>query len=256
MFKVQFACATDVGLKRKINEDQVSVNKEGRYFILADGMGGHNAGEVASAMAVHLISDFLSSVDFKSTNQILDTIRSAIEYANRSIFEAGQQDLSKRGMGTTVVVGVFFGNQLCYGHVGDSRLYLYRKGLLQQLTEDHTLRQEAKTLMVTADDLKIEEIPSNIVTQALGAKDNVNVSLDRLKFSVGDAFLSCSDGLYDMVDHILIEQTLQQNSDLVMACKQLILKANEGGGRDNITVMMAKPILLSQKINTFLEKLF
>lgn len=254
--KVEFYFASDTGLKRKVNEDNLTTNKKCGFFVLADGMGGHNAGEVASAMAVHLISTHLMNVNYISISQIKEQLRLAINDANQQIYNAGQENLNKRGMGTTVVVGVFHNRELVFGHVGDSRLYQFRAGLLKQLTEDHSLIQEMKTLMTDDEQLKLDSIPSNIVTQALGANKTVQARINHISANEGDLFLSCSDGLYDMLDHITVEGILRQKTSLSEACIELINQSNERGGLDNISVVIAKPSIQQSVFQKMLKKVW
>ena len=239
--KVEFAKATDVGRVRHLNEDNLAFDPDTAAFVLADGMGGHLAGEVASAMAVHLLLEQLQAVRVDTQDdQIEPLLQAAIAAVNHTIHTAGKSNQTQKGMGTTVVAGLFMPNFLHYIHVGDSRLYCFRDGLLKALTEDHSLKQEMTTLMSDNPSALIDNIPANIVTQALGVSPTVNASYGCLKVQPGDIFLSSSDGLHDMLDHIQLEQSIRSLTDLDKGVKRLIEQANDAGGKDNISVMLMR----------------
>lgn len=239
--KVEFAKATDVGRVRQLNEDNLSFDRDSAAFVLADGMGGHLAGEVASAMAVHLLLEKIQILATAAQDDQMERVLSdATNEVNRTIYESGKSNQAQKGMGTTVVAGLFISDILHYIHVGDSRLYLFRDGLLKALTEDHSLKQEMTTLMSDSASELLDNIPGNIVTQALGVSSHVNVSYGYLKVQPEDILLASSDGLHDMLDHIQIEQCIRSLSDLNKGAQQLIELANEAGGTDNISAMLMR----------------
>lgn len=245
--KVEFAKATDVGRVRQINEDNLAFDRDATAFVLADGMGGHLAGEVASAMAVHLLTEKLQAfAEDAQEDQIEGLLVAATQEVNSTIHTSGKANQNQKGMGTTVVAGLFLPEFLHYVHVGDSRLYLFRDGLLQALTEDHSLKQEMTTLMSGNPSELLDNIPGNIVTQALGVNEHVNVSYGRLRVEIGDVLLSSSDGLHDMVDHIQLEQMIRAANDLPTAAQDLVQQANDSGGTDNISVLLMR-VLDNQK---------
>lgn len=245
-FLLELIKGTDAGRVRKINEDCVGIDEERGLFVLADGMGGHKAGEVASAMAVDILLSGLSQIQQtvkRSTAQkerfILDQLKSLIVACNQQIYEAGQQEEHRKGMGATVVAGLEYGDSLYYVHVGDSRLYCLRNEKLRQLTEDHTLLQEVKNESAVFGNTELETtVPGNIVTRALGAGPEVNPDCFFTPMQDGDIYLCCSDGLSDRLSDETIRQTIRASNTLLPVVAQLILQANEAGGEDNISVII------------------
>lgn len=242
---------TDVGIKRTHNEDNFLVLEEENLFVVADGMGGHSSGEIASQIAVEAIQNF-----FKATRQDeeitwpykMDKNRHydenrfimSIKLANLRIFEAAQREARYRGMGTTTAGMCFVEGAALVAHVGDSRVYMIRNGAINQITEDHSLLND----YIKAKKLTQEEIDNfphkNVIVRALGMKDNVLVDLSRNVIQPGDIFLACSDGLSGMVTDPEMLQIVTSAPDLKTACKQLIDAANKAGGVDNITVILAR----------------
>jgi protein phosphatase len=247
--KVTAAGISDVGRKRKSNEDSYHIDPERGLFIVADGMGGHVAGEVASRLAVDTIQEFLRMSDADSEitwpfefDESLSAggnrIQAAIHLANREIVRHMQAQEDTRGMGTTVVTAVVADDACCIGHVGDSRAYLIRDGRIQQLTRDHTFvnEQVEKGFMSRAE---AERHPArNILTRAVGSTEELRVDLSETRLQPGDRILLCSDGLSSMVDDPAILDAVQKHADLQEACKSLVALANERGGWDNVTAVL------------------
>lgn len=252
---MKLVCAgmTDVGCTREHNEDDFYLSDgEDALCVVADGMGGHRSGEVASAMAIRAIVEFYreTSVDGKGDGQLTDgeTERSLDEYrlvkairmANKAVFQAASESELYRGMGTTVVSGFFTERGVYLAHIGDSRAYRFRDGVLQQQTEDHSLANEyvRMGILKPAD---VEHFPyKNVITRACGLNDEVEVEVIFRDVLPGDIYLLCSDGLTDMVKDSHIEELFKKHSDLEKLAKVLIDKANENGGVDNITLILAR----------------
>ena len=235
--------ATDVGQKRKMNQDYVFTSEDAvgnlpNLFVVADGMGGHNAGDFASSHAVEILVDEIrKDADYNPVK----IIRHAIETANTEIIEQAQKDESLRGMGTTMVVSTIVGQYAYVANVGDSRLYVVQ-GQIQQITKDHSLVQE----MVRLGEISPEEARNhrdkNIITRALGAEKTVDIDFFDLKLEAGDTILMCSDGLSNMVDDRKMEEIiLDSEMDLTEKGKTLIREANLNGGKDNIAIILVEP---------------
>ena len=235
--------ATDVGQKRKMNQDYVFVSQEPvgnlpNLFAVADGMGGHNAGDYASAHAVQtLVSQIQADADFNP----IKVIRHAIEAANTEIIDQAQRDEGLRGMGTTMVVATIVGNYAYVANVGDSRLYVVQ-GQIRQVTRDHSLVQE----MVRLGEINAEEARNhpdkNIITRALGAEKTVDVDFFDLKLEPGNTILMCSDGLSNMVEYRKMEEIITNpDKDITWKGDTLIREANQNGGKDNIAVILIEP---------------
>ncbi|MDX8404232.1 MAG: Stp1/IreP family PP2C-type Ser/Thr phosphatase [Mariprofundaceae bacterium] len=267
MSAIEMHAITDVGVKRNHNEDCVSITPEVGFAVLADGMGGHNAGEVASAMAIEFTSRYLQDRLPKIAEAQLDEdtgftsesilTREGITLANNSIFEASQQKPECAGMGTTVVAAVFYADRLTAAHVGDSRMYRMRGDLLTHVTEDHSLIQEqVRRGLLTADDARNSAI-KNLVTRALGVEPDVEPDIVEDIVQAGDIYLMCSDGLTDVVPDEAVRLTLaQNNSDLRKAAAQLVQLANDAGGPDNISVILIKTQKYFHRKQGLLSKIF
>lgn len=241
---------TDVGRKRKVNQDYVYVSDQPvgnlpNLFAVADGMGGHNAGDFASSFAVKIMVDAVKNdADYNPVK----IIRHAIESANEELLKQAKKDKSLAGMGTTMVVTTIVGNYIYVANVGDSRLYLMDHSKLQQITKDHSLVQE----MVRLGELREEEARNhpdkNIITRALGAKNSVNVDFFDLMIEPGSQILMCSDGLSNMVTDQEMEEILQSHNSLQGKGEKLIDLANENGGKDNIAVILIEPFASEVKV--------
>jgi protein phosphatase len=239
---------TDVGRVRTNNEDALSFDEDLGVMVLADGMGGYNAGEVASSMAVAFVASELARWMVEARHRLSPThishgIRWCVDRANQSIVNTASNNQQYYGMGTTVVVGVFYEDCLILGHVGDSRCYRLRAGTLTQLTRDHSLLQE----QIDAGFLTVEQAATapgkNLLTRALGADGPIQVELREHQVQDGDVYLMCSDGLTDMLSDNLIGATLQMYEFLPEMATELVKRANLAGGRDNIAVLLAKASL-------------
>jgi serine/threonine protein phosphatase PrpC len=241
---------TDTGRMRTENEDAISVHPEVGVAILADGMGGHQAGEVASGMAVDIITRHFAEAfarEFERTNDghlpaaamEVNAVYDAIALANHAIHEMARTRPECAGMGSTVVVAVFYDNKFCVGHVGDSRLYRLRDDELTQVTQDHSVIQE----LVSRGLLTIEEaqqtVGKNLVTRALGIDVEVAPDVAEHALEEADLFLLCSDGLNDMLsDDDIRKLLLEHHDDLDAAARRLVEQANERGGADNVSVIL------------------
>ena len=242
---------TDVGLLRDHNEDAIASDVTMGFVILADGMGGYKAGEVASEIAVLSITADLKEAMINDRSSLeADELKKqsesqlmidAVKQANEVIYHVSQTQSQCAGMGTTLVVGLFANNKLLVGHIGDSRMYRLRGQVLMQITEDHSLLQEQiKLCLITPEQAKFSA-NRNLVTRALGTDPEVELELNECDVEVEDIYLLCSDGLSDMVDDSIIQGALNENSfSLVEAAEALVQLANDNGGKDNISVILVK----------------
>jgi protein phosphatase len=242
---IELFAAVDPGRARSNNEDSVALDGEVSLAVLADGMGGYNAGEVASNMATSFIRTELGRWLREASVQASDSeVRRAmdicVDNANRAIFNAANANPQYAGMGTTLVVGVFRDNRLLVGHVGDSRCYRLRGGRLQQITRDHSLLQEQIDAgLITAEQAAFSA-NKNLVTRAVGVEDTVMLETHQHDVLPGDLYLMCSDGLSDMLDDASIGQVLQSHDTLDSAGQALVDAANDAGGKDNISVILVR----------------
>lgn len=249
MFEWKFASKTDVGKRRQANEDCVNTNSELGFAILADGMGGHKGGEIASAMAVSGIAeDLKDAVEVLADGETPDSqtmiiselLTSTISKVNKAILASSQSTEQYQGMGTTIVVTVIDNDRVSFAHVGDSRLYRLRNDTLEQLTSDHSLVNE---LLAQGYYKSQEEAAAanqkNVITRAVGIGEAIEVDTSQTESEEGDIYLLCSDGLSDMVSDGVIEKIMIDNkNDIDVACNKLVEQANEDGGRDNISVIL------------------
>jgi protein phosphatase len=249
--RVEVAGETNVGMKRTHNEDSFSIVEESGLYIVADGMGGHASGEIASRMAVESVREFFAmtandpertwpyKMD-RSKGYEENRLVTGIKLANLRIFDSAQRDARQRGMGTTIVALFVVDDGAYLAHVGDSRIYRYRDGKLEQLTEDHSLLNDyIKMKRLTPDE--IANFPhKNVIVRALGMKDTVKVDTRLEQPRSGDVFLLCSDGLSGPVSDSDMLDVLSQTRDLRTAASRLIARANQNGGPDNVTVVLAR----------------
>lgn len=246
--QLEVASITDKGLLRKINEDAVRTVPEVGLLVLADGMGGYNAGEVASRLAVDLVVDQLTPIlkDAKSGVGLRRKAKQAVIQANNAIFHGGRQMDSLEGMGTTLVIVILGDGFLFHAHIGDSRLYRYRAGKLLQITQDHTMLQDMVNLgiFLSAEEATEAGVPGNVLTRALGTSLSEPELSTKLTAREGeDIYLLCSDGLSDMVpDEAICSQIRECGRDLDMTAKRLVALACQAGGRDNISVILARAL--------------
>jgi PPM family protein phosphatase len=248
--KISYKALTDVGRKRKGNEDNVLANPEQNLFVVADGMGGHAAGEVASKLAVEAINEFvcLTSGDQEITwpfgledNISYDgnRLKTAIRYANRKVLEATKDRKDCEGMATTVAAVLLDGDVANVAHVGDSRIYRFRNGELSQLTSDHSwVNEQIQSGVISADQARTHPL-RNVVTRALGGKADLQVDLSPSPMLPGDVLLLCSDGLTTMVPDEEIQALIEGAAgDMEKLARDLVEEANARGGEDNITVLL------------------
>jgi len=246
--KIRYAARSDVGRLRTRNEDNFGVLAEDGVFVVADGMGGHEAGEVASRLAVDTLTEFyVRTRDDEVTWPYrglpglaapADRLVCGIRLANYRIWSKAGESAGHRRMGTTVVAAAIGGERIFVGHAGDSRAYRIRDGRIEQLTRDHSFLEDMKRANPTMTPEEERAFPhKNVITRALGMRDDVEVEVQEQAIAPGDRFLLCTDGLCGLVD----EETLLaigQMPDLDRACEELIAKANAAGGTDNVTVVM------------------
>ncbi|MGV3654834.1 MAG: Stp1/IreP family PP2C-type Ser/Thr phosphatase [Noviherbaspirillum sp.] len=241
--ELQFAARTDTGQVRSHNEDAITYSAEHGFAILADGMGGYSAGEVASGIATLEIEESLETALqttrggwTKDSGQLL---RDAILHANISIIEAARREPRYSGMGTTIVATLFHHDKLTVAHIGDSRAYRFRAGRLEAITRDHSVLQEQIDAgLISVEDARFAQ-NRNLLTRAMGIEDDVEVEVHEHVTQAGDLYLLCSDGLFDMVPDEEIAIILADGArDLDAACDALVAEANRMGGRDNISVVL------------------
>jgi protein phosphatase len=250
---IDVAMRTDRGVVREHNEDAVGGDPTDGVIVLADGMGGANAGEVASQLAVDLLMSQLGRQEDEGGEMPAigsSLLLEAMYGVNQAIHELSCQSPDYQGMGTTVVVALFQSDTLMYAHVGDSRLYRLREGCLEQLTTDHTLIQEIVNFgdFATLEEARLAGVPPNVLTRAFGAESEVMVDLAETELLAGDLYLFCSDGLTNMVTDNQIQTILDiEEEDLMEINEQLIELANEMGGLDNISVILARVVKLEDE---------
>jgi len=251
--KLRCVGLTDTGRVRDHNEDTIAFDAEIGLMVLADGMGGYNAGEVASGIAVKTIVGLVREAVEREDWRIHDPqagltrasiiLRDAIVRANKIIFQTARTQPQCEGMGTTVVGALFFDNRVSIAHVGDSRLYRLRSDDLEQLTMDHSLLQELVDRGFYSAEEAQRAANKNYVTRALGVEPNVDVEVQEHPVHKGDLYLICSDGLSDMVEDDDIHLTISTfGANLENATKQLIQLGNDNGGKDNISVLVAEVV--------------
>ena len=241
----EFCARTDRGLARTNNEDSISLDESCGLAVLADGMGGYNAGEVASSMATALIrAEMVHWLVQASLQPSARDVRQALELsvgnANRAVYEAAMANPAYAGMGTTLVVGVFQAGRLVLGHIGDSRCYRWRGGTLARITRDHSLLQEQLDAGLITPAQAAVSLNKNLVTRALGVERSTQLEVNEHKVEAQDLYVLCSDGLSDMVDDAVIASILQADAPLAQQAAALVNAANAGGGRDNISVLLVK----------------
>ncbi len=254
MPKLLYGGMTDVGMKRTHNEDNLRLVPEHNLFIVADGMGGHASGEVASQIAVETVAQFF--VDSHADEEITwpykeDKTRTyfenmfvnSVRYANLRVFQKASEDAAYKGMGTTFVAVLFGEDKYHVAHVGDSRCYRIRDKKLDQLTEDHSLLNDYKKMAKLTPEEERNFPHKNIIVRALGMKDTVLVDLASDSIKAGDLYLLCSDGLSGEVeDPDILKIALQHWDDVEAMCRELIKSANQNGGKDNVTVLCVKVV--------------
>ncbi len=248
---LEIATCTDPGMVRSHNEDSIAADPATGLVVLADGMGGYNAGEVASGMATTVIITEMRQVlagakphdvDQRTHEEVAARlVREQVLKANTTIYEAAQSQPQYAGMGTTLVVCLFFDNRMLVAHLGDSRLYMLRDGKFSQVTRDHSLLQEQIDSGIITPEQAKKAAHKNLVTKALGIDPTVEPEIHEYSTQPDDIYLLCSDGLCDMVDDEDIGMTLQAlGANLKLAAQQLVQMANDNGGRDNVSVILVR----------------
>jgi serine/threonine protein phosphatase PrpC len=268
--KIEIAEFTDTGRVREHNEDAVGSNPDIGLMVLADGMGGYNAGEVASGIAVQIVSELAVEGANREEREDIDphsgmmrqsiVLRDAVYRANKIIFQTAQSQTHCEGMGTTIVACMFYDNKVSIAHVGDSRAYRLRGDAFEQLTLDHSLLQELVDRGFYSHDEAQRSTNRNYVTRALGVEPTVEVEVHEHDVLPDDIYLLCSDGLPDMVEDEDIHLTISTfNASLDVVGQQLIEMANDHGGRDNVSVMLAQvlgPFAAKKPLLTRITSLF
>ncbi len=252
MLHISSAAASHPGLRREDNEDSYCVKPDLGLYMVADGMGGHAAGEIASRLAVEAVEAFVNDTRTADVNRTwpfpydpslsLDGNRlsAALRLANRRIAAGVEGNDALRGMATTAAVVLFGPTHPVIAHVGDSRIYLFRKGRLSQLTHDHSwVSEQVRAGVITAADARVHPW-RNVVTRALAGGENPDVDVAEVDVEDGDVLLICSDGLSSVVPSDTVQSLLTKSGTIEEACQSLIAAANEAGGPDNITVVLVK----------------
>lgn len=243
---------SDVGLQRDHNEDSFAILNEQELYVVADGMGGHRAGDVASQLATDAIVDFFRATAAEDVtwpfhfdarlSEEENRLLTGIRIANRQIIERSAHSRECHGMGTTVVGALFSPKKkkMYIGHVGDSRAYRVRGGKIAQMTRDHSLVNDYLLAMPELTEEQRNELPKNVITRALGMQDHVTVDLQSDDAEPGDLYVLCSDGLSGMIEDDEILDVVGATDDLQEACRRLVALANEHGGEDNITALIVR----------------
>ena len=231
---------SDVGKERKHNEDRYILLPEFGVFVVADGMGGHQSGEVASRMAASTVAGYFRASG--RTRSVRDSLVSALSDANAKIFARADDSRAHRGMGTTIVAAAYCpGDQMLYiAHAGDSRCYRIREGRMEQLTRDHSLLQDALLERPDLTESDLAYLPRNVITRALGIGPSVELDVRAEPVLPGDCFLLCSDGLHGLVTDDDIVKIVVGAPTLTEACRELIKRANANGGKDNVTSVLIR----------------
>ena len=240
---MKFYAITDIGRKRELNEDYIytygqPIGALPNLFIVADGMGGHKAGDYAS---MHTVDRFVEVIrELGEEHGVQDAINEAVTAANAYIYQRSRENSNLSGMGTTLVLASCIGNEAIVANIGDSRLYLVNDAMTQ-ITRDHSLVEEMVTLGGIDREMARNHPDKNIITRAVGVKEKVAADFFEVDLTKGDKLLLCSDGLTNMLRDEEIYQIIQDNKELEQAAKALVDAANENGGRDNIAVVLVEP---------------
>ena len=261
--KIQLYGKTDVGSVREHNEDAIGCNDDIALAVLADGMGGHRGGEMASAITVSTVVEVITNkvkniknndTGYSAKSQI---IHEAISLANKNVHDSSQAHAQYRGMGTTVVVVLFYDNRFIVAHVGDSRLYRLRDDELEQITRDHSLVQDLIDRDFYTPEQAKNSLNKNLITRAIGIDSQVQIDIQEDVALVNDMYLLCSDGVTDMIEDDLIKSVMIENSqNLEKATSEIIRLANEHGGKDNISALLVKPIKPFPAKNNLFSRFF
>ena len=243
---------TDTGRLRKGNEDNLyaDANQYRGLFIVADGMGGHAAGEVASQMAVDLVASELADLNDLGADGAGERVKSTLRLANRQVFQRTMREVEKTGMGSTASALLISDTRFLIGHVGDSRIYLVRDGKMRQLTRDHSLVQEQVDAGIITPEQARHHPQSNVITCCIGMSSDIDPDIIQGETKVGDVFLLASDGLTGMVDDRRLQQLLQSRATPERIVNAMIADANNNGGIDNITAIVVKVITADTEFPT------
>lgn len=240
---IQVGFKSDKGIKRRNNEDAFYVMPEENLFIVADGVGGNNAGEIASRMAVNHVADFVRDHkidEVADENELRSFFMEAIVGANELIYSLAARHPENNGMATTMVICYLRGSKAYIINVGDSRAYRYREGVLSQISEDHTyVNTLIKNGTISKEEARYHE-KRNVITRAVGGEESIDPDFFQLPLREGDIFLLCTDGLYGEVDEVEMARILSKDETMSEMCSELVLSANRHGGKDNITAICFK----------------
>ena len=243
--QLRIAGYTDTGIRREYNQDHIAFDQGLGIAVLADGMGGHKAGEIAAQMTVKFVLEKMQKLVLQETSvsitgsQLLEVVSNTISSSNAELFRAQGEKEAYKGMGTTIVVTLVVGSHIYVGHVGDSRLYLYRNRTLKRLTKDHSLVQDLIDRGFYTEREARKANVRHVVTRSMGTKSDVDIDTAEIPLLPYDLLMLCSDGLTDMVSDWQIAETIHENiADLDLAAKELITLANQNGGKDNISVIL------------------
>jgi protein phosphatase len=240
MMRLNAAAASDVGRRRRMNEDAYSLAAEDGLFIVADGMGGHSAGHIASELAAREVFRTVADAAHAEGRTPTDRLRGAVGNANDAILAASKTRDEWTGMGTTLVALLAVGDRAALAHVGDSRAYLVRRGRVRQLTDDHSLVGELQRRGELTPDAAREHPHRHVLTRALGVRRGVEADLAELTLAVGDVFVLCTDGLTTHVRDEELAEIVAGEDDPQVAAKALVDLANARGGEDNVTVVIVR----------------
>lgn len=265
--ELEFASKSHTGLVRSHNEDSVAVSSKCGFAILADGMGGYSAGEIASGIATSVLKQTLEEHllnkawdgFFNRSRRVHQIMHEAIIHTNEAIIEAARVEPSYNGMGTTLAAALFHYDKVTIAHIGDSRVYRFRQNEITQLTRDHSLLQEQIDAGILTEDEAEFSQNKNLITRAMGIEQGVQVDLNDFQTEENDIYLLCSDGLSDMLcAHEISDLVNTYSNHLALACDELIDLANHKGGRDNISVILSKvtskPSAPSLKIKNYISR--
>ncbi|MGO1367861.1 MAG: Stp1/IreP family PP2C-type Ser/Thr phosphatase [Senegalia sp. (in: firmicutes)] len=242
---MKYGACTDIGKKRKQNQDSYYINYNDSLpvFVVADGMGGHNGGEIASKITVEVIKNnleiYLEKV-LEGKFHIEKFIRKTLELSNNEIYNTALKNKEYTGMGTTVTMGAILDGKVYIGHIGDSRAYIIRENSIERITEDHSLVAELVKKGTITEEEAINHPQKNLITRALGTDKNPKIDIFEFELINEDVILLCTDGLTNMIKEEEIKNTINDSKDIQDVCNRLINIANENGGLDNSTAVIIK----------------
>lgn len=234
---MEIAAKTHVGLVRENNEDFYVYDADQGLFVVADGIGGHNAGEVASTLACNIVQDYIVRYYEDYNDKLPLLISKAFEKANKAVYMKSFEDSQFEGMGTTMTLGIIQGGVMYVGHVGDSRMYIIRERIMEQITKDHTLVNELLKNGTITKEESLKHPQRNIITKAIGSSEKLVVDIFETEVEKNDVLMLCSDGLTDYVTDEEISVIYNDSESIDELCDRLVTAAIESGGNDNITVM-------------------